>query len=187
MAADYIREIRAIQPHGPYLIAGECVGGICAHEIACQLRDAGEDVGMLLLLDTSTPNLAELEDYLRAEEQKRAAESRPPGLAQRVRMMLGAAARRILGRTSPSAPVQHPRGQAEYPVTLMRHTLRPYRGRISMLVDAEAYGFHGKLGWDKIEGVELDIHVLPGTHITYIRDNNEAAAAKLRELLGQSF
>ena len=52
-----------------------------------------------------------------------------------------------------------------------------------MLVDAEAYSSHGKLGWDKVEGVELDIHVLPGTHITYIRDNNEAAAAKLRELL----
>ena len=183
MAADYIREIRAIQPHGPYLIAGECVGGICAHEIACQFRDAGEEVGMLLLLDTSTPNLAELEEYLRAEEQKRAADSRPPGLAQRVRTMLGAAARRILGHAAPPAPVQHPRGQAEYPVTLMRHSLRSYRGRISMLVDAEAYSSHGKLGWDKVEGVELDIHVLPGTHITYIRDNNEAAAAKLRELL----
>ncbi len=186
MAADYLREIRAIQPHGPYLIAGECVGGICAHEIACQLRDAGEEVGMLLLLDTSTPNPAELADYLCAEEHKRAAESRPGGLAQRVRVMLGSIARRIIGRASQPAPAQHPRGQAEYPVTLMRHSLRPYRGRISMLVDAEAYAAFGKLGWEKIEGVQFDIHVLPGTHITYIRDNNVAAAAKLRELLGQS-
>ena len=44
MAADYLREIRAVQPHGPYFLAGECVGGICAHEIACQLREAGEAV-----------------------------------------------------------------------------------------------------------------------------------------------
>ena len=183
MAADYLREIRAIQPRGPYLIAGECVGGICAHEIACQLREAGEEVGLLLLLDTSTPNVAELAQYLRGEEEKIARESRPPGLYSRIRGGLAGVAKRILGRRTESVPAQHPRGQSEYPVTLMRHTLRPYSGKITMLIDADAHAAYGQLGWEKVPGVNLDVHVLPGDHISYIRDHNATAAEKLRELI----
>ena len=183
MADDYLREIRTIQPRGPYLIAGECVGGICAHEIACQLREAGEEVGMLLLLDTSTPNLSELDQYLRGEKEKLARESCPPGLFTRIRSGLAGIAKRVLGRSTPSVPAQHPRGQSDYPVTLMRHALRPYSGRITMLVDADAHAAYGQLGWEIIQGVDLDIHVLPGDHITYIREHNATAAAKLRELI----
>ena len=183
MAADYIREIRAVQPHGPYLIAGECVGGIAAHEIACQLRDAGEEIGLLLLLDTSTPNPAELAEYLRQQEERRGIESRSRSLPSRIRDAVATTARRLLGRSPGSAPVQHPRGQAEYPVTLMQHALRPYSGRVTLLIDAEAFAAYGQLGWEKIADADLEIHILPGTHITYIRDNNATAAKKLRELL----
>jgi thioesterase domain-containing protein len=187
MAADYLREIRAIQPHGPYLIAGECVGGVCAHEIACQLREAGEQVALLMLLDTSTPTQEELAEYLRQEEAKRATEVKPPSLYTTIRGKVGELARTVLGReTPPPAPAPHPRGQERYPVTLMSHALRPYTGRITLLVDAEAHELYGNLGWQKIEGVELDVHVLPGTHITYIRDNNVSAAAKLREILDRA-
>ena len=183
MAADYLREIRAIQPRGPYLIAGECVGGICAHEIACQLRDAGEEVGLLLMLDTSTPNPAELEQYLRGEDEKLARESRRPGLCARIRSGLAGLAKRVLGRDTRSVPAQHPRGQSEYPVTLMRHSLRQYSGPITMLVDADAHAAFGRLGWEEIPGVDLDLYVLPGDHITYIREYNATAAERLRELI----
>ena len=47
MATHYLSEIRTVQPHGPYLLAGWCFGGIIAFEIAQQLRGAGEAVGML--------------------------------------------------------------------------------------------------------------------------------------------
>ena len=186
MAADYLREIRAIQPHGPYLIAGECVGGICAHEIACQLRNAGEEVGLLLMLDTSTPNPAELAEYLRAEEEKRTLEAKSHSLLARVRSGISAVVKSVLGKPQTPAPVLHPRGQAEYPVTLMSHQLQPYSGRITLFIDAEAHAAYDRLGWEKIPGANLELHVLPGTHITYIRDNNVTAAAKLRELLDRA-
>jgi acyl-CoA synthetase (AMP-forming)/AMP-acid ligase II len=51
MAADYVAEIRAVQPHGPYLLGGFCMGGPVAIEMGLQLRAAGEDVPMLVLLD----------------------------------------------------------------------------------------------------------------------------------------
>jgi thioesterase domain-containing protein len=51
--ADYVvAEIRRAQPHGPYLIGGHSFGGCVAIEVARRLRDAGEDVPLLLLGDT---------------------------------------------------------------------------------------------------------------------------------------
>lgn len=52
MAASYIEQIRAIQPGGPYAIAGYSFGGLVALEIAQQLLRAGERVSFLGLLDT---------------------------------------------------------------------------------------------------------------------------------------
>ncbi|WP_071675040.1 type I polyketide synthase [Nioella nitratireducens] len=54
-ARDYLAEIRAIQPEGPYLLGGFSGGGITAYEIAQQLRAAGEEVRGLILLDTPLP------------------------------------------------------------------------------------------------------------------------------------
>jgi thioesterase domain-containing protein/acyl carrier protein len=52
MAADYITEIRRVQPHGPYFIAGHCYGGRVSFEIAQQLVREGERVSFLGLIDT---------------------------------------------------------------------------------------------------------------------------------------
>ncbi|MGW6827943.1 amino acid adenylation domain-containing protein [Streptomyces massasporeus] len=52
MAADYIEQIRTVQPHGPYHLLGYSSGGIAAHVIACELQRAGEEVGLLAILDT---------------------------------------------------------------------------------------------------------------------------------------
>jgi thioesterase domain-containing protein len=52
MAALYIREIRSVQPHGPYFLGGYCGGGTVAYEVAQQLQALGEPVGLLALFDT---------------------------------------------------------------------------------------------------------------------------------------
>ena len=49
MARDYLAQVRRIQPAGPWLIAGECVGGVIAHEMVRQLCDEGGDASLLLL------------------------------------------------------------------------------------------------------------------------------------------
>ena len=51
MAADYIREIRSVQPHGPYQLLGWSFGGNVAHEMAVQLEEQGERVSVLVILD----------------------------------------------------------------------------------------------------------------------------------------
>ena len=57
MAAHYIEEVRAFQPHGPYYLGGSSFGGLVAYEMAQQLRAAGEAIGMLALFDTNGPGI----------------------------------------------------------------------------------------------------------------------------------
>ena len=51
VARNYINEIRLVQPHGPYLLGGYCLGGTIAIEMARQLIDAGESVGLVALIE----------------------------------------------------------------------------------------------------------------------------------------
>ncbi|PXW62161.1 type I polyketide synthase [Methylobacterium sp. B4] len=55
MARDYCAEIRAVQPHGPYLLGGFSGGGLAAMAMARRLREEGEEVAAVLLLDTPVP------------------------------------------------------------------------------------------------------------------------------------
>lgn len=56
MAAHYIQEIRAVQPHGPYRLGGFSVGGVIIYEMAQQLLEQGEQVSMLAFLDAPAPD-----------------------------------------------------------------------------------------------------------------------------------
>ncbi len=51
MAAEYIKQIRHIQPSGPYYLLGWSLGGMVAHCMATQLEQQGERVGLLAILD----------------------------------------------------------------------------------------------------------------------------------------
>jgi thioesterase domain-containing protein/acyl carrier protein len=61
IAACHLRKILATQFKGPYIIGGQCLGGILAYEIASQLQAAGHEVSVLVLLDA--PNLSYLESH----------------------------------------------------------------------------------------------------------------------------
>jgi fatty-acyl-CoA synthase len=63
MAAQYLDEMRSVQPRGPYFLIGYSVGGFVAFEMARQLRERGENVGFLGLLDTRAPGDYTLERY----------------------------------------------------------------------------------------------------------------------------
>jgi amino acid adenylation domain-containing protein len=58
IAAAFIKEICEVQPSGPYYLMGLCMGGVVAYEMAQQLRAAGQEVALLLLLETWMPKTA---------------------------------------------------------------------------------------------------------------------------------
>ncbi|MBZ5525497.1 MAG: amino acid adenylation domain-containing protein, partial [Acidobacteriia bacterium] len=55
MAMRMVKMIRAVQPAGPYRIAGWSFGGLSAFEVAVQLVSAGEKVDFIGLIDTYYP------------------------------------------------------------------------------------------------------------------------------------
>ena len=55
MASLYIEEIQTVFSHEPYFIAGYSFGGLVAFEMARQLYDRNQKVGIVALLDTACP------------------------------------------------------------------------------------------------------------------------------------
>ncbi len=55
MARHYLKEVRALQPEGPYYLVGRCFGGVVAFEMGQQLHAQGQAVGLLAMLDTGAP------------------------------------------------------------------------------------------------------------------------------------
>jgi thioesterase domain-containing protein len=51
IAACHVEQIVRFQPKGRYFLGGWSFGGIVAYEIACQLRERGNEVGFLAILD----------------------------------------------------------------------------------------------------------------------------------------
>ena len=59
MAQAYIKEIRTVQPEGPYFLAGLCTGGTVAYEMAQRLSSQGLEVAFVGLIDaTARPRLS---------------------------------------------------------------------------------------------------------------------------------
>jgi amino acid adenylation domain-containing protein len=58
VAAEHVEEIRAVQPDGPYYLAGWSYGGGIAFEMARQLEAQGAEVAFVGLIDTVSPTLA---------------------------------------------------------------------------------------------------------------------------------
>ncbi|MFT3812150.1 MAG: amino acid adenylation domain-containing protein [Acidovorax sp.] len=55
LAGAYVDLIRARQPHGPYYLGGFSIGGVLAYEVAQRLIAAGEEIGLLVMLDCALP------------------------------------------------------------------------------------------------------------------------------------
>ncbi len=58
IAARLVSKLRTHYPAGPYLLAGWCLNGLVAFEMARQLVDAGHEVPLLVLFDTPNPTHA---------------------------------------------------------------------------------------------------------------------------------
>lgn len=62
MAAAYLRDLRQIQPRGPYRLGGYSMGGVVAFEMAHQLQRADEQVDLLIMLDAFAPTRERFSD-----------------------------------------------------------------------------------------------------------------------------
>jgi thioesterase domain-containing protein len=55
IAGRYLDEIKRIQPAGPYYLVGWSMGGVITYELALQILDAGDELGVLVIVDEFAP------------------------------------------------------------------------------------------------------------------------------------
>ena len=55
IAGHCLEEIKKVQPQGPYLLSGYCLGGMVAYEIAQRLQAEGQEIGYLALIESYLP------------------------------------------------------------------------------------------------------------------------------------
>ncbi|MDD2962913.1 MAG: amino acid adenylation domain-containing protein [Bacteroidales bacterium] len=60
IATHYINEIESVDPDGPYALAGFCMGGTIAWEMACQLTSKGKEVAFIGLFETIAYRVPEI-------------------------------------------------------------------------------------------------------------------------------
>ena len=167
MAAHYIREMHAVQPHGPYLIGGLSFGGWVALEMAMQLQDRGEEVELVALLDSNPGHLrslaSSLADVLLSPTKHKLMYLLPETVKRGIR-------RRIVFRSLAKTlkDVQSACATAE-----RNYHLRPYTGRIT-LFRASTTVLRGSKdpqeGWRKFAGGGLEVHVIAGHHVDIIAE-----------------
>ncbi|MEV6301950.1 amino acid adenylation domain-containing protein [Actinoplanes sp. NPDC051861] len=124
IAAAYLEQIRAIQPHGPYQLLGWSAGGLAAHAVAAALQAEGERVALLAILDAypladsldALPPVESLDDQLLADvylAQVRAARRFVPGVVTGPVLHVAAAKTRADGLLRPESWQPHVDGDLE--------------------------------------------------------------------------
>ncbi|MCB9183925.1 MAG: amino acid adenylation domain-containing protein [Flavobacteriales bacterium] len=175
IAAHLISELRQARPHGPYLITGYSFGGVVAYEMAQQLRDAGEEVPLLVLLDTYAPDLhkAAIQSDLRFFDPVKKAVMR--WLVRRALRRSGVVPARLRNFHIVDT----------YDEAVMAYQPRPYHGRITVFKAKESWG-PADMGWTALSSGGLDVHTLPGDHYSMIQEPQVAAVAnELQKLIGE--
>jgi thioesterase domain-containing protein len=56
MARAFVKELRQFQPEGPYFLGGFCLGGLLALEAAQQLNAEGQEVGLVVMIQSMPPD-----------------------------------------------------------------------------------------------------------------------------------
>jgi acyl-CoA synthetase (AMP-forming)/AMP-acid ligase II/thioesterase domain-containing protein/acyl carrier protein len=151
MAANYVTEIRRVQPHGPYFLTGHSFGGQVCFEIAQQLVREGERVSFLGLIDTVSHDM-------------------PGWLSKTARLrralnLIGTRALDLWLRTGHSIPYEYRRS---YYIWLRRrasltHVAKPYSGHITMFSSA-GNSERQKARWAPLARGGLTVLEIPAEH-----------------------
>ena len=172
MAAHYIDEMQRRQPNGPYFLGALCAGAYVALAMARTLRDAGQRVLPLLLLDP--PDRAHGEGYAQMAEEQFIAKMK---------------ARHALGRTA--GPVEDPaymqvviRVAKAFEAAVACHQPRPYDGPVYMLASRQRIEHTDPAAWRTILTGRLKRYEVGTTHAQALDPRNPVFASCLLRCVG---
>ena len=191
-AREYLKELRAVQPHGPYLLGGYCLSGLVAFEMATQLLAQGEQIALLALIDTERPtpvrtaavNLfnrleraqhmtSVIRDAFRFNDPARSAAAR-----NLIRSKLGMNGAKPAENAREASYYQR---KMRYQAIVREYVPQQYPGRITLLVNEHIYRSDRRRGWQKIPIGELVIKKASGDHITMFKEHGKELVNLLTE------
>jgi acyl-CoA synthetase (AMP-forming)/AMP-acid ligase II/thioesterase domain-containing protein len=153
-ARRHVKTLRSIQPVGPYFIGGHSFGGVLAMEVAHQLKDAGQDVALLVIMDSFPPD----------GKSHAPLEGSP---VQKLRTALGVATTGLRGTPGDD---QYWRFWRQSNFLHMRYRGRPYDGETLIIVASDSDEKAERRSWAPyLTGTWRLLHV-PGDHMSILRD-----------------
>ena len=161
MAADRVRALRELRPRGPFVVGGHCNGAFVAIEMARLLREAGEVVAALVLVDACFPGTRQRSDR--------------------------EAAREVLA--SPSAVLwddrMHDLAHRLYRA-MLSYRPAPLGGRLVVLRSRDGPATAHDADWSGL-AASVEVRELPGTHLSLVQEENAGVfAAALREVVARA-
>jgi amino acid adenylation domain-containing protein len=214
LAAAYLKEIRSLQPSGPYFLGGFCFGGLLALEAAQQLTTAGEEVALVVMMQSTHPASATFKPTTNALQRlwyraaKRTSLERenlsyrgPRYLIERLRHALDKAkawsAIRYHGRNGNGGPVSSSLVpytlellSIEHDEVFVRYQPGSYSGKVVLFRSSKQMPgliADASLGWNQLLGKDLEICVVPGHQQNMlIEPNVHALSRELQRHLEQA-
>lgn len=215
MAAKYVEEIQAVQPQGPYYLAGHCLGGVLVYEVAQQIKAQGHKVALLAMFDAYRPGYPHLArfvtprlyNFLRVAQRllfyhggnllrmsgsdRRQYVNR---LIERLRYTIGETYDRLrarlrgeaVGGVNPLLQIQDVLAAAE-----AAYQPKPYEGDVTLFTCSIPYPgiqHDPTLGWGEMVKGNIELHIIPGYFDTMILEPDvKNLAAELKKVLTQAY
>src|SRR6185503_43468 len=211
MAELYYSAIRQKQPTGPYWLCGYSFGGLLAVEVARLLKNAGEQVALLFLIDAyahpiTWPRKSRLKVRLRRAVNAFVGKLSSP--RETVQLLLARAVADREGRKTTPVTVEERRARKQQwllhrnpdlPPALLQTRLttetalyryRPsyYDGDIVFLkakVPDPDFPDDPKHVWRRLAR-KFTLHVAPGSHLSIVSDQAEAVAARINACIEEA-
>jgi len=201
MAALYIKEIRTVQPKGPYYLGGYSFGGLLALEMAQQLQAQGEQIALVVLFDANNPTVPPRRYALRERMLMRFKAISGWSLGRKLAYIWDRGVRKIevmvlvkkekLRRLAYRfSSVRNEVIPVDYRIVHVRETNdeamrnykpRTYNGRLT-LIRAEnpndGFEFDSELGWGGLAADGIEIFDVPGEHETMFQEPHVQTLAR---------
>lgn len=210
VAAQYIKEIRTVQSHGPYNLGGYCLGGTIALEMAQQLKALGETVGLVVMIENYNIKAIKwplptsirlcnkaLNVYYHIRNLFAARTGWWVFFNQKLKIEIMRARIAIqvareknkLQSGDKNDHLHHIKVGEAYDKALEHYDVKPYEGKVALfLANKNLFGFNvPKGGWSDIINDKLEIVVLPvKPRGTMYEPHVRQLAKRLRILLAQT-
>lgn len=208
LATVYNREIRCVQPHGPYRLCGYSFGGYVALEMAAQLIEAGEEVPILVMLDTgnsgyyrhlppadwlqfwTTRVIDRAKRYYRRLADRRvdvAISSAFYFVRKNVHLRLWTIVQRVFRIANRPMPKQMRDNITMFKTLARSYDPKPIPAQVILFrVDQRdpEYSHNKFLGWELIASKGVAVHYVPGDHLSFMRQPHvREVAEQLKEYL----